>query len=381
MTASSNRRVVLVTHYYPAHGGGIELVAVQLVRRLAADHGFKVMWFASDTEQPPTLPGVRTEPMQTLNVVERITGGMPYPLWGFGSLVRLARAIRVANVIHVHDAIYFGSLFAATLARWYGKRLVVTQHVGQVPIANPLLRATLAVGNRIAARFVLAHAHAVIFISLVVKAYFEGLVGPRASFHYIPNGVDVPLFHLSNHHPEELRRNLGFDPSRPLLLFVGRFVPKKRLPVIRALAEATPEWQWCLIGSGPEDPRGWGLPNVEVRGPISQSELVSYYQAAELLVLPSEGEGFPLVIQESMACGLPACFSPNIAAAADLPGSLFIALSPDRAETVALIRAWLSQGADARLAVRSACASHAIGHWNWDKATARHAAFIHPSDC
>lgn len=380
MTASSNTRVVLVTHYYPAHGGGIELVAEQLARRLAADHGCEVVWFASDTERPPTLSGLRTEPMRTLNLVESITGGMPYPLWGVGSLVRLARAIRVADAVHVHDAIYFGSLFAATLAKWHGKRLVVTQHVGQVPIVNPLLRAALAVGNRIAARLVLAHAHAVIFISLVVKAYFEGLVGPLVSFHYIPNGVDVRLFHLADNDPEELRRNLGFDPSQPLLLFVGRFVPIKRLPIIRALAEVTPEWQWCLIGSGLEDPSAWGLPNVEVRGPFQQSELVSYYQAADLLILPSASEGFPLVVQEGMACGLPACFSPDIAAAADLPESLFIAHSLDRAETVALIRAWLSQGADARSSVRNTCASHAMRHWNWETATARYAAFIQASD-
>jgi hypothetical protein len=103
-------KIVLVTHFYPAHGGGVENVAAQLAARMAAA-GAEVTWCASDTDAAPALPGVRCEPMATFNGVERISG-FPYPLWGPRSLMRLARAVRSADAVHVHDCIYAGSLAA-----------------------------------------------------------------------------------------------------------------------------------------------------------------------------------------------------------------------------------------------------------------------------
>jgi glycosyltransferase involved in cell wall biosynthesis len=68
-----------------------------------------------------------------------------------------------------------------------------------------------------------------------------------------------------------------------------------------------------MIGRDEIDPRTWGLPNVQVLPPQPQATLRNYYIAADLLVLPSTGEGFPLALQESLSCGLPAAVSQEIA--------------------------------------------------------------------
>lgn len=369
-------KLVLVTHFYPAHGGGVELVSQQLAKRLAADHSCELTWCASDTDPAPDFPGLIALPMRAWNVVERMTG-MPYPLWGPASLARLARAIRQADAVHVHDCIYFGSLIAATLARWHGKRLLVTQHIGEVPLRNLLLRLLLAAANRIGGRLVLARADAVVFISLVVKAYYERMFGARQTFHYLPNGVDTALFNPGVLPKSAYREQLGFATDRVLLLFVGRFVNKKGLPTVRALAAAQPDWQWCLIGQGPEDPHAWGLANVAVCGPLPHRALPDYYRAADLLVLPSESEGFPLVVQEAMACGLVPCIREAIAAGGGLPEDLWAPLPPNGMaasdECVAAERAIecaLQRSPQAHAAWREGVAGHALAYWSWE-ATAR----------
>ena len=92
-------------------------------------------------------------------------------------------------------------------------------------------------------------------------------------------------------------------------LFVGRWVEKKGLPFLRELAAARPQDLWVFIGHGTDDPASWGLANVVSVGKLPQAAIVDYYRAADTLVLPSVGEGFPLVVQEAMACGLPALIS------------------------------------------------------------------------
>jgi glycosyltransferase involved in cell wall biosynthesis len=89
-----------------------------------------------------------------------------------------------------------------------------------------------------------------------------------------------------------------------MILFVGRYVRKKGLHILESLASRFSEPLWVFVGSGPEDPSHWRRENVLVLGRVEHDRLPSIYQAADLLILPSSGEGFPLVVQEALACGL-----------------------------------------------------------------------------
>lgn len=346
---------------------------MELAKRLAADHAMRIIWCASDTDAAPDLPGVTPRPMRTWNVVERTTG-MPYPLWGIGSLIRLARAIREADAVHVHDCIYLGSLFAATLAKWYGKRLVVTQHIGEKELASPVLRIAYPVANRLAARLVLLRAEVVFFISLLGKAYFESLLGQRPTFAYLPNGVDLDLFRPGS--PAEARNtraSRSLAPDAPVLLFVGRFVETKGLAIIREVAATRPEWTWCFAGNGPVRPESWGLPNVHVLGRLEPLELVAWYHAVDLLVLPSRIEGFPLIVQEAMACGLNVLVRAKVAAGAPLPPRLVqVANDEDNsgAAWVAAIARFLALPQDERMTKGESAAQFAQSHWDWNRTSA-----------
>jgi glycosyltransferase involved in cell wall biosynthesis len=80
-------------------------------------------------------------------------------------------------------------------------------------------------------------------------------------------------------------------------------VRKKGLYIIERLTQRFPSILWVIVGSGPEDPNRWGRENVRVPGRLNHSQLADYYRSADLLLLPSSGEGFPLVVQEALCCG------------------------------------------------------------------------------
>src|SRR4051812_6257463 len=302
-------RIVLVTHYFPAHRGGIELVAAELARRLAV-RGMEIEWHASNTDAPPSFAGVKAVAAPSWNAVERASG-VPYPLWSPAALRRLRDAVRGADVVHLHDCLYLPQIVAHAA----GRPVLLTQHVGWIPFRNPLLRALQWSAHHSVARWVLGSAAQIVFVSETVRRYFAGFVRFTLPPLVVPNGVDPEVFHpAADEERARLRAGLGVAPGTPLLLFAGRFVEKKGLPLLRRLAARIGEAHWLFAGWGRDDPEAWRLPNVTVLRGRSGASPASLYRAADLLVLPSVGEGFPLVAQEAMACGTPALLGADTAA-------------------------------------------------------------------
>jgi len=353
-------RVLLVTHYYAEHRGGVEIVAAELARRLAA-RGVEIIWVASDGPAASST-GVTRLPVSAWNLTEQRLG-FPYPLWSPLALLRLSQQVRAADVVHLHDCLYLGNVVAYLWARWYHRPVVVTQHVGPVPYSSPLLRGLLGLANRTLAKSVLVGCDQAVFISPRVQAYFARLARFRRPPIYLANGVDTERFcPVSDAERQAIRIRLGWPTDRKVRLFVGRFVEKKGLPLLRKLASERPQDVWVFIGWGGDDPARWGLANVQSAGALPQQTIVDYYRAADLLVLPSVGEGFPLVVQEAMACGLPTLISPET-----LEGA------PDAAEVVASadldVASWqraiaLLDGADV-IRQREKVADFAR-RWSWD---------------
>jgi glycosyltransferase involved in cell wall biosynthesis len=373
-------RVLLVTHYYPAHLGGVERVAGELAARLAARHGVALEWHASDCDPAPALPGVRCGPARACNAIERRLG-VPYPLWSPAALRRLVRAARAADAIHLHDCLYLPNVVASLAARLAGRPVLVTQHIGMVPYRNPLLRALMFTAYRALGRVVLGGADRVAFVSEAVRGYFARFVRFRAPALYLPNGVDGAVFQPPP--PERraaLRAELGVKAGQPLLLFVGRFVEKKGLPLLRELAEALPEARWLLAGWGPIEPESWGCANVGVLRGRSGPSLAALYQAADLLVLPSRGEGFPLVVQEAMACGTPAIVASEAAAACPDAAGLLLDEALDPAPSAAARWATrLRELLDANgilQALRPKVAAYARDAWSWERCVERYTELL-----
>lgn len=159
---------------------------------------------------------------------------------------------------------------------------------------------------------------------------------PNDKIFPVPHFVDTGMFATLSEEARregrrsELRREWGIPLDATVFLFVGKFIPKKRpLDVIMACRNLFSERDgkncWgVLVGDGPlrgelEAAASSLHGRIVFAGFRNQSELPACYTAADALILPSEAtETWGLVVNEAMACGVPAIVSDACGCAPDM---------------------------------------------------------------
>lgn len=147
-----------------------------------------------------------------------------------------------------------------------------------------------------------------------------------------PHAVDNDWFEreaaASRTQRAENRTRWGLENNSTVFLFVGKFIEKKRpRDFVEAIALANRSGahiSGLMIGDGPlrsecEDFVNSNKIPVRFAGFLNQTQLPAAYAAADCLVLPSDGgETWGLVVNEAMACGLPAIVSDQVGCGPDL---------------------------------------------------------------
>ncbi len=135
-----------------------------------------------------------------------------------------------------------------------------------------------------------------------------------------PPGIDHDLFKPGSQH--EARRALGISGEAPVVLFVGRIQPLKGVDValeaFHRISKEIGDATFVVVG-GPSGPLG-SEELEKLRHSVEAADLgdrvrfwpaqdhgrlPTFYQAADVILVPSRSESFGLVAAEAQATGLP----------------------------------------------------------------------------
>jgi glycosyltransferase involved in cell wall biosynthesis len=229
---------------------------------------------------------------------------LPPLVFGAGVLAHLLLSGRRYDAVHTASFPYFSVLAAAVGRRLHGFRLVVDWH--EVWTRDYWREYLGALGG---------------WFGFAVQGLCTRV--PQRAFCFSQMNLERLRAHGLRSEPERLPglyagpRGRGAPAAaEPVVLFAGRHVPEKRVPLLvpaLALARArAPELRGAFLGDGPE--RGvvlaavarHGLEDaVSAPGFVDADELGQALERALCLVLPSRREGYGLVVVEAAAAGTP----------------------------------------------------------------------------
>ena len=167
---------------------------------------------------------------------------------------------------------------------------------------------------------------------------------PEEKMIVIHNGIDTERFHPDREAGRLLRAEWGVKRGKKLIGLVGRLDPMKDHPIFlkaaALLLQSHNDLRFVCVGSGPEDYKKQLIDQsreLGLAGRIiwagAQSDMPAVYNALDIKVLSSYGEGFPNVVGEAMACDVP-CIVTNVGDAAIIVSDIGEVIPPKSPEAL-----------------------------------------------
>jgi len=177
-------------------------------------------------------------------------------------------------------------------------------------------------------RLVYRHVDYALYTGKANKQYFLTHGVPSEKLVFAPHAIDNLRFGQNHamHEKKALawRKSLQIDTNAIVVLFAGKFTPKKQPGLLLEAAHRInrPDVHFVLAGSGAleADLKAAASENVHFLPFQNQSAMPVLYRLGDLFVLPSKGPGetWGLAVNEAMASGRPALVSQKAGAAFDL---------------------------------------------------------------
>jgi glycosyltransferase involved in cell wall biosynthesis len=164
------------------------------------------------------------------------------------------------------------------------------------------------------------------FFSKVLVEIFKGFdrllpVGRDSQAELTQAGLDPKKMNIFRHwidnqrifvykkEKTELRKKLRLPGDKKIVLFVGRLLEMKGIGYLLEMAVKNPGIAVVFVGDGEMkekiEEQAKKFSNILYVGKKFSTELVDYYNAADMVALPSIEEASSLVVVEALSCGKP----------------------------------------------------------------------------
>lgn len=316
-------KILVLCQEFPPVGGGGGLAAFKISRELARSQQVDVITqHAKGLKKIEFVAGVRIFRVNSLG--RKNLNSAParselvYPLSGFLTGCRLN--IRSYDIVNAHFAVPTGPLGFA-LSRLTNSPLVLSVHGSDIynkwrswgPQRNCFVRNVVS--------WVLHKADFIVPQSSDLRQKVLHYYGQELAvkLEAVPLPFDMCDVPDISDDKKALRQRLGIEPEATHVVSIGRFVERKGFDkLVSAMAYLPENIHLILIGEGPmrsvidQIIQKEGLAGrVVLPGRIEGPAKYQYLAAGDIFVLPSLYEAFGIVLQETMAVGLPVIYSDN----------------------------------------------------------------------
>lgn len=246
--------------------------------------------------------------------VEPVFLGLAAGRWPLAAIGRLLAAVRASKPDLIQGWMYHGNLAASFAGARLG--LPVCWSVRDTPDAahghSLFTRLTIALSRLYVGR--VAH---IFNVSTRSAAYCSEHLGwPAARTEVLPNGLDVSRFRPDPERRSAARASWGVSGDETVIGIVARWSPVKNhrlfLEAAARLLMTHPRCRFVMIGKDLDSHNGELARDLAELGLVDKVLLLgprhdveTLYPGLDLAVLTSRSEGFPNVLAEAMACGVP----------------------------------------------------------------------------
>jgi D-inositol-3-phosphate glycosyltransferase len=223
----------------------------------------------------------------------------------------------------VHTNYWISAWVGMQLKQIQGSKQVHTYHsLGYVKYKSVSTIPLIAKKRLEVEKAVLETAESIVATSPQEKDHMRSLVSSQGNIDIIPCGTDIHRFGSVTR--AKARQELGIDPESAVILYVGRFDPRKGIEtLVRAVGQSQLRGKKdikLIIGGGSRPGQSDGMERDRLEsivaelgmtditifpGRLGDETLHNYYAAADVCVVPSHYEPFGLVAIEAMASGTP----------------------------------------------------------------------------